>query len=177
MKQIVMFLSLILSASACMSATPNQVEAFLASAGVQKPDQVFRAKVLISDVGDGLGPRIVRWRVQGIPQPAEGELPSEAEAEVILVAAQEVNEQARQAAKSDRLKGFEKQLIQFLRNELAIPADAVSATPEQIDAMYANWEATLNDTQLEKKSTKYTRLLEKVERAGGTEADAHYHAD
>jgi len=84
---------------------------------------------------------------------------------------------AKSEAKSPSLKQAERKLIQFLRDEKAIAADAVSATPEQIDAMYADWEATLNGTQLDKKSTKYTRLLERVERAGGTEADAFYHAD
>ena len=82
---------------------------------------------------------------------------------------------ALQAAKPARLKAAEKNLIAFLRAEGAIAADAVSATPAQVDAMYDAWEATLNDTQLEKKSTKYTRLLEKVERAGGTEAGARWH--
>ena len=52
--------------------------------------------------------------------------------------------------------------------------NATSATAEEIDAMYAYWEANLNDSQLEKKSTKYTRLLEQVERAGGTELDSRW---
>ena len=80
-----------------------------------------------------------------------------------------------QESKPVRLKAAEKKLIQFLRDEGAVAADATSATAEQIDAMYANWEATLNDTQLEKKSTKYTRLIERVERAGGSELGSRFH--
>ena len=80
-----------------------------------------------------------------------------------------------EALKSPSLKSAENKLIEFLRTEGAIAAGAVSATADQIDAMVANWEATLNDSQLDKKSTKYDRLLRAVERRGGTESGARYH--
>lgn len=115
-------------------------------------------------------------RILRLPRPAEADLPSDAKADAILAADAAAKEVSRQAAKSVRLKGHERKLIDFLRAEGAIAAGAVSATPEQIDAMYANWDATLNDNQLERKSTKYTRLLEQVERSGGSEMDAYWQA-
>ena len=81
---------------------------------------------------------------------------------------------AKQTAKSPSLKAAERKLVEFWRAEGAVPAGAVSATADRLDAMVANWEATLNDTQLEKKSTKYERLLRAVERRGGSELDAHW---
>lgn len=82
---------------------------------------------------------------------------------------------AKSEAKSPSLKQAENKLIKFLRDEGAIAAGAVEATADEIDAMFANWEATLNDAQLEKKSAKYDRLLRAVERRGGTELGARYH--
>lgn len=82
---------------------------------------------------------------------------------------------ADQLAKSPSLKAAENSAIKFLRSEGAIGPAATSVTADEIDAMYATWEATLNDTQLEKKSTKYTRLLDRVERRGGTELEMRYH--
>ncbi len=83
--------------------------------------------------------------------------------------------EARNESKSPSLKQAENKLIKFLRDEGAIAAGAVEATADQIDAMFANWEATLNDAQLDKKSAKYDRLLRAVERRGGTESGARYH--
>lgn len=174
------FLALVLAVPA--SASPR-VDAWLARHGVD-PDEA-RASGDVEGVAiytPGIGERVVYavWP-DSVPRPEEADLPTEEQAEVELSAFRSAKaaakEIARQAAKSARLKGAEKQLVKFLRDEGAIATDAVSATPEQIDAMYEAWEATLNDTQLEKKSIKYTRLLERVERAGGTEADAYYHAE
>ena len=82
---------------------------------------------------------------------------------------------AKQTAKSPSLKAAERKLVKFWRDEGAVAADAVSATADQLDAMYANWEATLNDAQLERKSAKYDRLVRGVERRGGTELGSFYH--
>lgn len=134
--------------------------------------------------------RISRWDLP-IPEPTSAELAAVEDASVVSEPDENMEyvgnkwrrksaaalEAIRQSKKPAGLKAAERKLVKFLRDEGAIAADAVSATPEQIDAMYETWEATLKDNQLEKKSSKYTRLLERVERAGGTEADAYYHAD
>lgn len=160
------------SASLSFSASPAQYYAWLASQGVDPYAAISSRAVELVDVDGRAVP--VTWNVP-VARPDESELPSLPDALSILAKTDAARPAKRQAAKSARLKGAEKQLVKFLRDEKAIAADAVFATPEQIDAMYADWEATLNDTQLEKKSIKYTRLLERVERAGGTEADAFYH--
>ena len=96
-------------------------------------------------------------------------------AAVLLLSANADSEAADQASKSPRLVQAENKLIKFLRDEGAIAAGAVLATADEIDAMFANLEATLNDAQLDKKSAKYDRLLRAVERRGGTESGARYH--
>ena len=167
MKFLVFFPVLVLAAGA-FAAAPSSMQgfrdserAYLGAAGHPDP-----ASVSVGPAGDVApivsadGWTVLTWNVPGYPPPAD---------------LQAVTDGELQASKSPRLKAAEKALISFLRSEGAVAADAVSATPVQIDAMYDRWEATLNDSQLEKKSTKYTRLLEKVERAGGTEAGARWH--
>ena len=165
------FVTLLLAASIA-GAAPDRasfergVRAYLAAAGHPDP-----ASIRIGPGGDVEpivdldGVRVLHWSVPGIAFPES--LPEVADDAAL--------DAALQAAKSARLKAAENKLIQFLRDEGAIAADASSAAAGQIDAMYATWEAALNDTQLEKKSTKYTRLIERVERAGGTELGSRYH--
>lgn len=165
-----------LAASVFAGPVELGVQAYMAQNGLDPAGLNRRggpAQVLIRDGEPEL--RWLRHKLRNVPAPSLDALPGPEEAQAILDAWAQESLAARQATKSPRLKGAEKQLIQFLRDEGVVAADAVTATPEQIDAMYEGWEAKLNDTQLEKKSIKYTRILEKVERAGGTEADAYYH--
>lgn len=173
---LVLLLGLLLASAASPAASVEQLKGWLAANGLD-PDDFEKLRVFANAKGE-----LVSWSWDankvGIAPPAESELPAAAasskaassyRADKIASA-----EDARQDAKSKRLKAAEKKLIEFLRGEGAVKTNAKSATAEEIDAMYASWEANLNDSQLEKKSTKYTRLLEQVERAGGTELDSRW---
>lgn len=174
---LVLILGLSLSAAASPAASVEQLKGWMAANGLD-PDDFGKLRVFANAKGE-----LVSWswdaEAVGIAPPDESELPAEATSSAAAASyrADKIAsaEDARQDAKSKRLKDAEKKLIQFLRDEGAVKTNATSATSEQIDAMYAKWEEGLNDSQLEKKSTKYTRLLEQVERAGGTEADAAWH--
>ena len=139
--------------------------------------RVSGQKELISYNSGHSGPRVsmlpaLRDPDTGRWTPAFGGLP---QAYLDLAATEASQDAVSQASKSPSLKQAENRLIEFLRTEGAIAAGAVLASADEIDAMVANWEATLNDAQLEKKSAKYDRLLRAVERRGGTESGARYH--
>jgi len=174
------FLFLALLAGACYGSDVSQYRAYYIEQAGGSPQSLHTANKMIFFVAGGgaLLPDSVYWPSKnplGLPRPTEGELPSLVEATAIIEGAEAAKQSARNSAKSSRLKAAENRLIEFLRDEGAIDAGAVSATAEHIDAMYDDWEATLNDAQLEKKFTKYARILQRVERAGGTELDCTYH--
>lgn len=175
MKKLVVLLVSLLAVSAWAGPKASGVRGYMAANGIDPDLLASRSDIRLFVDSDG-NVLSVDWDAAsvGAPAPDVAALPDEATSAAAESAFRAAKEAKRQAAKSARLKGAEKKLIQFLRDEGAIAAGAKKVTVEQIDAMYANWEATLNDTQLEKKSTKYTRLLEQVERAGGVEADAYW---
>lgn len=174
MKTAAFVSSLLLASSAYSSPVGDRVEAWV---WLNHPELVSELRY---SAKTRAGWTIIEaWSLGDVPAPSPDELMSVtgAQIEAYSAAREVLADAAAQAAKSPRLKAAERKLIDFLRAEGAIAADAVSATPEQVNAMYETWEATLNDAQIDKKSTKYTRLLERVERAGGTEAGAYRHAD
>ena len=186
--------------SVSRAVTADQVWAYLYGAGISDPASYMhpRTFLLASDDGTEDG-WIAKWAPgMPAPPPTAADLLPAADASAVraaaalgqatvvagvprpmtpaeIDAAEASAEAARQAAKPATLKAAETALVRFLRAERAVAADASGATADQIDAMVANWEATLNDIQLEKKSTKYDRLLRQVERRGGTELDSFYH--
>lgn len=167
---------LLIAASASARTYRERVELYLEKSGLDGSSALplmLSGDIVVRQPPGG-PPRIARWSDRvGAPAPASGVLEAYLDADFEAEAAAE--DAAYQASKSPSLKQAENKLIKFLRDEGAIAADAVLATADEIDAMFANWEATLNDAQLEKKSTKYDRLLRAVERRGGTELDARYH--
>ena len=173
---LVLLLGLLLASAASPAASVEQLKGWLAANGLD-PDDFGKLRVFANAKGE-----LVSWSWDedklGVAVPAEDELPSPSAAskarENFRAESGAKAEAARQLSKSKRLKVAEKKLIEFLRGKGAVNTNATSATAEEIDAMYAYWEANLNDSQLEKKSTKYTRLLEQVERAGGTELDSRW---
>ena len=173
---LVLLLGLLSSAAASPAASVEQLKGWMAANGMD-PDDFGKLRVFVDSKGE-----LKSWSWDedklGVAVPAEDELPSPSAAskarENFRAESGAKAEAARQLSKSVRLKSAENKLIQFLRDEGAVATNATSATSEQIDAMYAKWEEGLNDSQLEKKSTKYTRLLEQVERAGGTELDSRW---
>lgn len=160
----------------------DRANALVERAGFDSDELVYGRGGVVVDAlysKDGfVSGRVVTWpAAPEVPAPDFSVLAAISDVEISDAYSQRDARRAakRQGAKSPSLKAAEKKLIQFLRDEGAIAAGAKSATAGEIDAMIANWEATLNDQQLDKKSTKYDRLLKSVERRGGTELDSYYH--
>ena len=184
-----------LLAVSAAAVTPDQVWCYLAASGSPSPDAMAKPPHVVLAANGAAEPLIRSWRVPGIPEPSAAQLQDPAVASAAraawprtvvdggllrpmdaaeAAAAKASEESARQAAKSAKLKAAENAVVGFLRSEGAIAAGAVSVTPDQLDAMFASWDA-LPDAQSEKKSTKYDRLLKAVERRGGSEGDVRFH--
>lgn len=196
------FVLSVFAALACAApspaATPDQVWAYLYGGGAADAERYVSSRYFHALSSGGPGGTIVWWSdAMPLPAPEESDLLPDADCaaareaarrgEAIVVggvprpmtpaeisAAAAAADGARQAAKPAKLKAAENAVVSFWRAEGAVAADAVSASADQLDAMFAAWDA-LPDAQSEKKLTKYDRLLKAVERRGGSEGDVRYH--
>ena len=83
---------------------------------------------------------------------------------------------AEREARPAKLRGRERKVIEFLRAEGAMAADALSPTPEGLQAMYDAWDL-LPGNQGDAKASKYERLMRPVRLRGLSDLDLYWQED